>query len=154
MSGIRSAVVCVTLLDRLKGDQVSFMWIEFFCKEIFWRGVAWSVVTILHHAIPRIVTISMLWLMVELWSMLSRYAVSAVVSVISWWHFCNPTMINHVFWWHHFAGYDTKGGADSLAIPAHGDCGEVEKFSSFISFLRKSVLSSHLLSHCNSYFPG
>ena len=26
MAGIRSAVVCVTLLDRLKGDQVHHMW--------------------------------------------------------------------------------------------------------------------------------
>ena len=36
MAGIRSAVVCVTLLDRLKGDQVTLM-IMMFLGQLFYE---------------------------------------------------------------------------------------------------------------------
>lgn len=34
-AGIRSAIVCVTLLDRLKGDQVRFEHLDFVCVCFF-----------------------------------------------------------------------------------------------------------------------
>ena len=36
MAGIRSAVVCVTLLDRLKGDQVHSIWLP---VSQLWTGL-------------------------------------------------------------------------------------------------------------------